>query len=92
MLVPTNESLGFSWTEATFDDSSWITGPTGVGYEFGSGSVVAYANLIGADGSYSFGGALGHDFVVNSTLSSTQRSLLPSWACSTALPMDWRGR
>ena len=33
LLVPTNGSLGQSWTQAGFNDSGWISGPQGVGYE-----------------------------------------------------------
>ncbi|MDB5171735.1 MAG: hypothetical protein JWN51_508, partial [Phycisphaerales bacterium] len=32
-LIPTDGSLGSSWINAGFNDSSWISGPTGVGYE-----------------------------------------------------------
>jgi len=36
-LVPDNKNLGLTWTEMNFDDSSWLSGTTGVGYERGSG-------------------------------------------------------
>jgi len=36
-FVPTNGSLGTTWTAIGFDDSSWISGTTGVGYERSSG-------------------------------------------------------
>ncbi len=36
-LVPDNANLGLTWTEMNFDDSSWLSGTTGVGYERGSG-------------------------------------------------------
>jgi hypothetical protein len=46
-LVPTSGNLGLSWTEATFNDTSWpISGPTGVGYENSPGDSVNYTNLI----------------------------------------------
>ena len=32
-FVPTDGSLGTSWTEVGFDDSSWATGTQGIGYE-----------------------------------------------------------
>jgi hypothetical protein len=32
-LVPTDASLGATWIAAGFDDSAWINGTTGVGYE-----------------------------------------------------------
>ena len=40
-LIPTNELLGRVWTEFTFDDSRWINGNSGVGYD--------YAGLIALD-------------------------------------------
>ena len=32
-IVPTDESLGKSWTEIGFDDAAWSTGTTGLGFE-----------------------------------------------------------
>ena len=32
-LIPTSGSLGTTWTQSGFDDSTWIAGNTGVGYE-----------------------------------------------------------
>jgi hypothetical protein len=40
-LIPTDNSLGLSWTERFFDDSKWRGGNTGVGYDYG--------DLIGLD-------------------------------------------
>jgi hypothetical protein len=40
-LIPTNDSLGLSWTEPQFDDSQWLKGNTGIGYD--------YSGLIGLD-------------------------------------------
>jgi len=40
-MIPTDDSLGLSWTEPAFDDSQWRGGNTGVGYD--------YADLIGLD-------------------------------------------
>ena len=40
-LIPTDGSLGLSWTEPAFDDSQWLGGNTGVGYDYG--------DLIGLD-------------------------------------------
>ena len=37
VLVPTNGTLGTTWTANGFNDSSWISGTTGVGYERSSG-------------------------------------------------------
>ena len=34
-LIPTDDSLGLSWTEPSFDDSQWHSGNTGVGYDYG---------------------------------------------------------
>jgi hypothetical protein len=45
VLVPTNGTLGLSWTAIDFDDGGWIAGQTGVGYERGTG----YEELIGTD-------------------------------------------
>lgn len=33
VLVPNGSSLGTSWTQTSFDDSSWLAGTAGVGYE-----------------------------------------------------------
>jgi hypothetical protein len=32
-MVPTDDSLGLNWTAAQFDDSAWLSGKMGVGYE-----------------------------------------------------------
>jgi hypothetical protein len=40
-LIPPNGALGLSWTTTAFNDSAWLTGQTGVGYD--------YAGLIGLD-------------------------------------------
>jgi CotH protein/chitobiase/beta-hexosaminidase-like protein/lamin tail-like protein/Fn3 domain-containing protein len=42
-LVPSSDALGLSWTGVSFDDSHWVHGTTGVGYDFGSD----YGSLIG---------------------------------------------
>jgi hypothetical protein len=44
-LVPQDGSLGLEWTHRDFDDSAWLEGPTGIGYEAKSG----YEGLIGID-------------------------------------------
>lgn len=36
-LVPADDSLGDSWKQVAFDDSTWMVGRTGVGYERASG-------------------------------------------------------
>jgi hypothetical protein len=43
--IPTSASDSTGWQAANFDDSSWLTGTTGVGYENSSG----YDSLIGLD-------------------------------------------
>jgi hypothetical protein len=40
-LIPSDGSLGLSWTEPGFDETDWLSGVTGVGYD--------YAGLIGLD-------------------------------------------
>jgi hypothetical protein len=45
-FVPTDESLGRTWTQPDFDDSSWASGPLGIGFEIGSNS---YTDLIQTD-------------------------------------------
>ncbi len=39
-LAPTNNSLGLSWTEPGFNDSSWASGPTGLGFDQANGFAV----------------------------------------------------
>ncbi|OHB65126.1 MAG: hypothetical protein A2Y77_02430 [Planctomycetes bacterium RBG_13_62_9] len=33
-LIPASGSLGLSWTAASFSDAAWLTGRTGVGYDY----------------------------------------------------------
>ena len=80
LLVPTNNSLGSSWTESTFDDNSWTTGPTAIGYDVQGENILAYGNLTGAPGTSSFSGSFGHDFDVNSIISITQLGVFDSGA------------
>jgi autotransporter-associated beta strand protein len=42
-LVPTDASLGSTWTQTSFDDSLWSSGTSGVGYDQGT----TYQGLIG---------------------------------------------
>ena len=39
VFVPTNDGLGLSWTGVEFNDASWLSGPTGVGYDRVTGGV-----------------------------------------------------
>lgn len=47
ILIPTNDALGLTWTGAElFDDSSWLTGTNGVGYDTGTREIgETYAEL-----------------------------------------------
>ncbi|MFO1461814.1 MAG: CotH kinase family protein [Verrucomicrobiota bacterium] len=44
--VPTDDALGTTWKEPGFDDSDWISGTGGIGYET---SPADYAGLLGTD-------------------------------------------
>ncbi|MEC9032611.1 MAG: lamin tail domain-containing protein, partial [Planctomycetota bacterium] len=44
-LVPTNGNLGMTWMEPGFDDSAWLSGETGVGYDRNA----TYRGLINLD-------------------------------------------
>ena len=79
-LIPTIDNLNSQWTQTAFDDSTWPSGTTAIGYEPIISSAVAYGNLTGAEGSISLPGPLGHDFVVNSTISVTQLGVFDSAA------------
>ena len=46
--VPTDSSDSFSWAANSFDDSTWSSGTTGVGYETSNNGTL-YTNLIGSD-------------------------------------------
>ncbi len=46
-FVPSDESLGRSWTQPEFDDSGWAVGETGIGYRREGGH--AYDELIRTD-------------------------------------------
>jgi len=35
-LIPTDDSLGLSWIEPGFNTSQWLSGSTGVGYDYGT--------------------------------------------------------
>jgi hypothetical protein len=35
-FIPQDDSLGTNWTEINFNDSGWLKGRTGVGYDYGS--------------------------------------------------------
>ena len=79
VFIPSDDSLGDTWIQPTFNDTAWTTGPTGVGFEAGNaGSVLAYGNLTGAGGTANFNFSYGHDFVVNSTISVTHLGVFDS--------------
>jgi hypothetical protein len=46
-LVPTSNALGDTWKELVFDDSAWLSGTGGVGYE--RSPSMAYTSLLGID-------------------------------------------
>ncbi len=48
-MVPSDGSLGLAWTEEEFDDSSWKTGRSGVGYERSPEDTTNYTDLISTD-------------------------------------------
>jgi len=41
VLIPADDALGTAWTGVDFDDSAWLSGTTGIGYD--------YADLVGLD-------------------------------------------
>ncbi|MFI4860828.1 MAG: CotH kinase family protein [Phycisphaerales bacterium JB063] len=45
-LLPTNGALGTAWTQAGFNDASWTSGVSGIGYENNPGLDTSYAPLI----------------------------------------------
>ncbi|MDF7807747.1 lamin tail domain-containing protein [Pontiellaceae bacterium B12219] len=47
--IPTGASDATGWQNETFNDSGWLSGTTGVGYETSSGGDVDFTNLIGLD-------------------------------------------
>ena len=44
-IVPTDGSLGTDWVQTNFDDSGWLTGNAGIGFD----TAVTYDNFIGLD-------------------------------------------
>jgi hypothetical protein len=48
-FVPTDDSLGTSWTQIGFNDSTWQSGTNGVGYELQPSHVHSVSSLIGTD-------------------------------------------
>jgi autotransporter-associated beta strand protein len=45
-LVPTNATLGTTWRSVGFNDSSWLSGTTGVGYDTDTNPATTYSGLI----------------------------------------------
>jgi hypothetical protein len=52
--VPTidDAALGTDWTDVNFDDSTWDTGKTGLGFDVGGAPRVAYNDVIYSSGQY----------------------------------------
>ena len=48
-FVPSDDSLGTAWQDIAFDDSSWKSGNTGVGYEMAPESATSFTDYIGID-------------------------------------------
>ena len=48
-IVPTDGSLGTTWTSAGFNDLGWSSGDTGIGYETSPGDATNYSLLIQSD-------------------------------------------
>lgn len=48
-FIPTNDSLGTTWTHSGFNDSAWQTGTNGVGYERQPSNPDSVTSLIGTD-------------------------------------------
>ncbi len=38
-----------SWTQSGFDDTAWLSGQTGIGYEKGPPNMLSYTGLINLD-------------------------------------------
>ena len=58
VFIPTDGSLGTTWTQVGFDDSAWISGATGVGYETAVPGFAVY-NYIASVGTCSLSAAQG---------------------------------
>ncbi len=57
VIVPTDASLGTTWTARTFNDSSWTAGPMAVGYfNFNGGSSPDLSTQVGLNVSAQMGG------------------------------------
>ena len=57
ILIPSNGTLGNTWIQAGFDDSSWTVGATGIGYQTSVPGFAVY-NYIAAIGTCSLSDAL----------------------------------
>src|SRR5262249_25550211 len=58
VLIPPNGTLGSAWTQVGFNDSSWLGGSTGIGYETAVPGFAVY-NYIAAVGVCSLAAAQG---------------------------------
>ena len=47
--VPTDDSLGLTWTEIAFDDSGWLEGDSPIGYERSPGGALDYTGYFELD-------------------------------------------
>ncbi len=46
-IVPTNDSAGLTWTQATYNDNAWpLTGTSGLGYENNPGDAINFTSSI----------------------------------------------
>jgi len=74
-LVPTNSSLGTSWTAAAFNDSAWAVGTNGLGYDRDKGATNPGPVILALDfnerGAASVTQAGFSSFVINSNVNST---------------------
>ena len=64
ILVPTDGSLGGTWRSPSFNDSSWMAGQNGVGYEVIPG-VYSAAVLADSASEFSTGGRQGENHWIN---------------------------
>ena len=54
-FIPTDDRLHNTWLQNSFDDSTWLQGNSGVGYEKDPSSATSFSNYIGLDVSDMYG-------------------------------------